>query len=148
VTEYLSECAQNTDVWKKYPFRMLRHKALIQCSRIAFGFSGIYDEDEANRIVDSQEKTITTAKITPPAPLLVQLTSLDQEQELEAEPSPKEQEDDYSSYYNLLEINHQDGQKLRELKKIIEEDEKLSEEEKMALVDRFIELMDDSNDES
>jgi len=127
---------------------MLRHKALIQCSRIAFGFSGIYDEDEANRIVDSQEKTITTAKITPPAPLLVQLTSLDQEQELEAEPSPKEQEDDYSSYYNLLEINHQDGQKLRELKKIIEEDEKLSEEEKMALVDRFIELMDDSNDES
>ena len=29
---------------------MLRHKALIQCARIAFGFSGIYDEDEAHRI--------------------------------------------------------------------------------------------------
>jgi len=29
---------------------MLRHKALIQAVRVAFGFSGIYDEDEAQRI--------------------------------------------------------------------------------------------------
>ena len=50
VTEYLAECKMNTDPWKKYPKRMLRHKALIQCARIAFGFSGIYDEDEAHRI--------------------------------------------------------------------------------------------------
>lgn len=50
VTEYLSECKMPTDPWKKYPKRMLRHKALIQCARIAFGFSGIYDEDEAKRI--------------------------------------------------------------------------------------------------
>jgi hypothetical protein len=27
--------------------RMLRHKALMQCARYAFGFSGITDEDEA-----------------------------------------------------------------------------------------------------
>jgi hypothetical protein len=27
--------------------RMLRHKATIQCARVAFGFSGITDEDEA-----------------------------------------------------------------------------------------------------
>jgi hypothetical protein len=32
---------------------MLRHKALIQCARLAFGFAGIYDEDEATRIRDS-----------------------------------------------------------------------------------------------
>ena len=51
VTEYLSECnMSNSPVWKKYPKRMLRHKALIQCARIAFGYSGIYDEDEAKRI--------------------------------------------------------------------------------------------------
>ena len=50
VTEYLSECKMNTDPWKKYPKRMLRHKALIQCARVAFGYSGIYDEDEAKRI--------------------------------------------------------------------------------------------------
>lgn len=50
VTEYLAECKMNTDPWKKYPKRMLRHKALIQCARVAFGYSGIYDEDEAKRI--------------------------------------------------------------------------------------------------
>lgn len=50
VTEYLAECKMNTDPWKKYPKRMLRHKAFIQCARMAFGFSGIYDEDEAHRI--------------------------------------------------------------------------------------------------
>lgn len=47
VTEYLDECKRNTDPWNKSPKRMLRHKALIQCNRVAFGFSGIYDEDDA-----------------------------------------------------------------------------------------------------
>ncbi|EJF78898.1 phage recombination protein Bet [Candidatus Bartonella washoeensis] len=51
VTEYLKECQQDhSDPWKKYPARMLRHKATIQCARYAFGFSGIYEEDEAKRI--------------------------------------------------------------------------------------------------
>lgn len=47
--EYLEECRRPTDPWKM-PHRMLRHKALIQTSRIAFGFSGITDEDEADDI--------------------------------------------------------------------------------------------------
>ena len=60
VTEYLSECADNTkDTWKKWPYRMLRHKAYIQCARMAFGFSGIYDEDEAQRIDSVTEETPT-----------------------------------------------------------------------------------------
>jgi len=46
VTEYLAECRRNTEPWKM-EHRMLRHKALIQCARVAFGFSGITDEDEA-----------------------------------------------------------------------------------------------------
>ena len=50
VTEYMSECMRGTDTWAKYPFRMLRHKALIQCARYAFALSGIYDPDEAERI--------------------------------------------------------------------------------------------------
>ncbi|MGM8938935.1 phage recombination protein Bet [Psychrobacter glaciei] len=54
VTEYLAECKMNTEPWKKYPKRMLRHKAFIQCARMAFGFSGIYDEDEAHRINGGQ----------------------------------------------------------------------------------------------
>lgn len=49
-TEYMSECEKPTDTWKKWPSRMLRHKALIQCARYAFSLSGIYDEDEARRI--------------------------------------------------------------------------------------------------
>jgi len=48
VTEFYDECFRNTDPWKQMPRRMLRHKALIQTARVAFGFSGIYDEDEGN----------------------------------------------------------------------------------------------------
>jgi hypothetical protein len=60
VTEYLSECKGTSEPWKKFPKRMLRHKALIQCARVAFGFSGIFDEDEANRIDDCQKSEIKT----------------------------------------------------------------------------------------
>lgn len=52
VTEYMSECRRGTDTWKQWPARMLRHKATIQAARYAFGFSGIVDPDEAERIVD------------------------------------------------------------------------------------------------
>lgn len=56
VTEFLSECKRGTDPWKMES-RMLRHKALIQCARVAFGFSGITDEDEA--------EVISTRNVTP-----------------------------------------------------------------------------------
>lgn len=46
VTEYLGECARNTDPWRQYPRRMLRHKALIQAGRIAFGYGALRDEDD------------------------------------------------------------------------------------------------------
>lgn len=52
VTEWMSECKRNMGPWNTHPKRMLRHKALIQCARLAFGFSGIYDQDEAERIVE------------------------------------------------------------------------------------------------
>jgi phage recombination protein Bet len=57
VTEYLVECIRGTDPWKSHPRRMLRHKALIQCARVAFGFAGIYDDDEAQRIVEATGPT-------------------------------------------------------------------------------------------
>jgi phage recombination protein Bet len=47
ITEFFSECNRNSEPWKVNPRRMLRHKALIQCARVAFGFSGITDEEEA-----------------------------------------------------------------------------------------------------
>lgn len=52
VTEYMEECKRGTGPWTSHPKRMLRHKAMIQCARLAFGYVGIYDQDEAERIVD------------------------------------------------------------------------------------------------
>ena len=39
--------------WQTHPKRFSRHKAMIQCARMAFGFGGIYDDDEADRIASS-----------------------------------------------------------------------------------------------
>jgi len=38
--------------WQTHTKRFLRHKTLIQGGRVAFGFAGIYDEDEAARIIE------------------------------------------------------------------------------------------------
>lgn len=59
VTEYMEECRRNTEPWNKWPARMLRHKALIQCSRYAFAITGIYDPDEAERIAESNKAEVT-----------------------------------------------------------------------------------------
>lgn len=53
VREYFKECYRDTGPWNSHPRRMLRHKVLIQCARVAFGFGGIYDPDEAERISDA-----------------------------------------------------------------------------------------------
>ena len=53
VTEYMAECRRsNMGPWQSHPRRMLRHKAMIQCARLAFGYGGIFDQDEAERIVE------------------------------------------------------------------------------------------------
>lgn len=59
VREFMAECRRGTQPWQSHPRRMLRHKAMIQCARLAFGFVGIYDEDEAQRIAGAVD-------ITPP----------------------------------------------------------------------------------
>ena len=53
VREYHTECYRNTITWNQSPRRILRHKALIQAVRVAFGFAGIHDEDDAERIIDA-----------------------------------------------------------------------------------------------
>lgn len=45
--------------WQTHPKRFLRHKATIQCARLALGFVGIYDQDEAERIVERDMGVIT-----------------------------------------------------------------------------------------
>jgi phage recombination protein Bet len=47
ITEHVSECSRNSDPWKTQPRRMIRHRAFIQCARIAFGMSGTDPEDAA-----------------------------------------------------------------------------------------------------
>jgi len=57
VTEYRSDCQPETTKntpWESHPHRMLRHKAMIQCARLAFGYGGIYDQDEAERIIEAE----------------------------------------------------------------------------------------------
>lgn len=58
--EYMEECyrppfekdGKKIDgPWQTHARRFLRHKSLIQCARMAFGFVGIYDPDEGERIV-------------------------------------------------------------------------------------------------
>jgi len=68
VTEYLDECRMPTEPWRKWEARMLRHKATIQGARYAFGFSGIVDPDEAERIrtADSIDGVATIIPDEPP----------------------------------------------------------------------------------
>jgi len=69
VKEWFAEVNRGTPPWKSHPRRMLRHKALIQCARVAFGFAGIYDPDEGERIaeVDMGEAVVVNPKRPGPA---------------------------------------------------------------------------------
>lgn len=58
ITEFMVECKRPVGPWQSHPYRMLRHKALIQCARLAFGFVGIFDQDEAERIVEAEAKEV------------------------------------------------------------------------------------------
>ncbi|MES1993167.1 MAG: recombinase RecT [Pseudomonadota bacterium] len=76
VREYGKECHRDTGPWRSHPRRMLRHKALIQCARIAFGFGGIYDPDEADRIIEST--VVTSGKSGTSAPRAIAAPAADQ----------------------------------------------------------------------
>lgn len=67
IPEYAQECFMpSSPVWSKYPRRMLRHKAVIQCARVAFGLSGIYDQDEADKIMDIEGVATPKASVVDP----------------------------------------------------------------------------------
>ena len=54
VREYFNEVRGTSLPWLTHPRRMLRHKALVQCARLAFGPVGIHDHDEAQRILEAR----------------------------------------------------------------------------------------------
>ena len=85
ITEYFSECARNTDPWKTCPARMLRHKALIQAVRVAFGFSGIYDEDEGKDVAGLRD--VTPQKAVRKSPSFA-LPQVEEKADKEAESAP------------------------------------------------------------
>lgn len=76
VREYLDEVYQMPrgkdggydGPWQTHTKRFLRHKTLIQGARIAFGFAGIYDEDEARRIIDAGTIDASTGEIVQQKP--------------------------------------------------------------------------------
>ncbi len=45
--------------WQSHPRRFSRHKVVIQTARMALGYTGIYDEDEANRIIEGQAQEVS-----------------------------------------------------------------------------------------
>jgi len=63
VREYMAECKRQGGPWLSHPRRMLRHKAMIQCARIAFGYVGIFDQDEAERIVESPGREMGSVEV-------------------------------------------------------------------------------------
>jgi phage recombination protein Bet len=70
VTEYMEECKRPSEPWTKWPARMLRHKAAIQCARYAFGFAGIIDPEEAERSPE-----VITETVAPPPPPAAQIAA-------------------------------------------------------------------------
>lgn len=78
VREYLDEVLRIVNFatpWDSHPKRMHRHKALIQAARLAFGFAGIYDQDEAERIIEVKGEVVESpAKVVeqekPPLPTM------------------------------------------------------------------------------
>lgn len=83
VTEHLKECYRATDPWKTHPRRMTRHKSIIQGARVAFGFAGIHDPDEAERIAESRVVDIQKSD-SPPADMAALTESIEQQNEMPA----------------------------------------------------------------
>lgn len=65
VTEWLAECKRNTPPWNGQPVRMLRHRAFIQCARVAFGLSAMDPEDAARITVDTGRRELDTKGANP-----------------------------------------------------------------------------------
>jgi len=105
VTETLEENKRGSEPWRNQPHRMLRHRAITQNIRITFGFAGIYDPDEGERIVEGPREAESevvqdvNATIDIPKGEPADLAALDRAAAPEPEPEPAEIEDSHSSLY-------------------------------------------------
>lgn len=71
IQEYMVECFNDrSPVWKKWPRRMLRTRSFIQCARLVFSLTGLYDEGDAysedgfngRLTLQNVESAVTTAE--------------------------------------------------------------------------------------
>jgi phage recombination protein Bet len=65
VREYMYEAHTGQGAWLTHPRRMLRHKAMVQCARICFGLSGIFEPDEAIRIESAHKSSGNSSNQVP-----------------------------------------------------------------------------------
>jgi len=77
VTEFYKECVRATEPWKQMPRRMLRHKALKEAARVAFGFSGVTDEDEARDIMKNADAHLVIERKPFPLPRRIEKPNLE-----------------------------------------------------------------------
>jgi len=56
--EYLAEVRYDSDIWKKMPRRMLRHRALQQCARLAFAINPPETQVEKQQSEKSKQNTL------------------------------------------------------------------------------------------
>ena len=101
VTEYMAECRRNTEPWRKWPARMLRHKATIQAARYAFGFSGIVDEDEAERRREAEQREALTPP--PPPPPAEPASPVMEAEVVQTSPTPAAQAEEWGADLRGLE---------------------------------------------
>ena len=68
IQEFTVECFNpNSSVWRKWPRRMLRTRSFIQCARLAFSLTGIYDEGAAFVEEEPQETSLRQTESLPVA---------------------------------------------------------------------------------
>ena len=72
IQEFMVECFNETSpVWRKWPRRMLRTRAFIQCARLAFSLTGIYDEGDDFFEASSSSPAVPTLRQADSAPKLM-----------------------------------------------------------------------------
>lgn len=83
ITEYMAECAGDSQPWKKTRKRMLRHRTLTQGARYAVGFAGVMDHDEFDQWQKMRDVTPLAAvpeipELAPPIPEVPAIPDIDQ----------------------------------------------------------------------
>ena len=79
--------------WQSHTKRMLRTKALIQAFRLTYGISGVFDEDEAARIVEAKTIEAEPSEVIMPKMIEKQPTpASDQEPDAVEQPAGSEQQ--------------------------------------------------------